>query len=54
MRSLMRSSGHFRGTEGAGSFSVVAPDPDVAGATPVFLVLGRLHVRAHDHAHAVN
>ena len=32
----MRSSGHFRGTEGAGSFSVVAPDPDVAGATPVF------------------
>ena len=55
-RSLMRSSGHFRSTETMWRWQLfaVASDPDVAGATPLCSALGRIPLRSHDHAHAVN
>ena len=53
---MMRLSGHFRNTDTMWRLQlfVVASDPDVARAAPMLLVLGWIHLRAHDHAHAVD
>ena len=46
-------SGHFRSSETKWRLQLfpVASDPGTAGATPVFLFLGGIHLRAHDRAY---
>ena len=49
-------SGHVRSsaTMWRSQLFAVASDPGVAGATPVFLFRGGIHLRAHDHAYVVH